>query len=110
MTLDQTKAAGDLTLARDVTVRVDGLHAGSAYILSHDRVDADHSDIATVWGGMREQGQAWPDDSQWNLLRKADRLEQLAPPADVLADDRGRVSVTFTLPMPAMSSLRLTPR
>jgi xylan 1,4-beta-xylosidase len=109
MTLDQTKASGAADLARTVTMSVDGLAARAAYTLSHERVDADHSNIAAVWGSIREDGQAWPDDSQWEQLRKADRLERLAPPAEVVADDQGRVSVTFALPMPAMSFLRLTP-
>jgi xylan 1,4-beta-xylosidase len=108
-TLDQTKAAGEENLARSVTVTVDGLEPGTAYTLSHDRVDQDHSNIARVWGEMRVEDQAWPTEEQWERLREADRLDQLEPPRQVEADQQGRVSVTFDLPMPSMSLLRLTP-
>ena len=110
MTLDQTKAAGSAPLDRSVTVTVDGLAAGSSYTLTHDRVDAEHSNIASVWGRLRNGDQAWPDDEQWQQLRESDRLDALDAPADVVADDRGRVSVTFDLPMPSMSFLGLRPR
>ncbi|HZJ05614.1 MAG TPA: glycosyl hydrolase [Nocardioidaceae bacterium] len=109
MTLDQTKATGSLDLARTVTVSVEGLPAGSAYTLSHHRVDADHSNIASVWGSLRDGDQPWPDEAQWEQLRASDRLEQLEAPAEMVADDRGRISVSFELPMPSMSFLRLTP-
>jgi hypothetical protein len=62
-----------------------------------------------VWGSIRTGDQAWPDDDQWQQLREADRLEHLEPAADVVADDRGSVSVSFELPMPAMSFLALRP-
>ena len=110
MTLDQTKAAGSLDLARTVELSVGSLAPGSAYTLSHDRVDADHSNIASVWGRLREVDQAWPDEAQWEQLRASDRLEQLEPPAEMVADERGWISVSFELPMPSMSLLRLTPR
>ncbi len=109
LTLDQNKASGSPELARTVTVSVDGLAAGTSYTLTHDRVDQDHSDIATVWGRIREEGQAWPTDEQWEQLRAADRLEQLEPPMLVTADGQGRVAVTFEMPMPSMSFLELTP-
>ena len=66
--------------------------------------------VASAWGRLRDGDQAWPDARQWEQLRAADRLEHLVPPADVAADDQGRVEVTFELPMPSMSFLRLTPR
>jgi xylan 1,4-beta-xylosidase len=58
---------------------------------------------------MREGGQAWPTEEQWQRLREADRLDELEPARRVTTDRDGRVSVTFDLPMPAMSGLRLTP-
>jgi xylan 1,4-beta-xylosidase len=109
MTLDQTKAAGEPSLDRPVTVAVEGLDPGAAYTLSHERVDQDHSNIAGVWGELREADQAWPTDEQWDRLREADRLESFEPPHQVVADGQGRVTVTFDLPMPAMSFLRLVP-
>ena len=109
MTLDQSKAAGSAPLDRSVTVTVDGLAAGAPYTFTHDRVDADHSNIAPVWGRLRDDDQTWPDDAQWRTLREADQLEALEPPTTVVADDTGRVTLTFDLPMPSISFLRLTP-
>jgi xylan 1,4-beta-xylosidase len=110
MTLDQSKASGSDALARRVSLTVQGLAPGAPYLLTHDRVDDHHSNVASAWGRLRDGDQAWPDERQWEQLRAADRLEHLVPPADVTADDQGRVEVTFDLPMPSMSFLRLTPR
>ncbi len=108
-TLDQSKAAGHQPLDREVTVAVDGLRPGSTYTLRHRRVDELHSNVAGAWGRLREGDQAWPTDEQWAQLRAADRLEDLAPEAEVTADGDGRVSTTFTLPMPGISLLELRP-
>jgi xylan 1,4-beta-xylosidase len=108
-TLDQTKATGNDALARDVEVRVAGLVPGEAYALSHHRVDAEHSNIAATWGRIRRDGQDWPDEEQWQTLHAADRLETLEPETSVTADEGGTVTITFPLPMPAMSLLELTP-
>ena len=110
LTLDQTKASGSAELGRPVTVAVSGLEPGAAYVVHHDRVDDDHSDIAAVWGRLKNDDQAWPTEEQWVQLREADRLETLVPDADLRADDSGRAEVTFDLPMPSMSSLSLTPK
>ncbi|MGH3385455.1 MAG: GH39 family glycosyl hydrolase, partial [Nocardioidaceae bacterium] len=109
MTLDQTKADGAEPLAREVAVQVDGLVPGSTYSLSHHRVDADHSNVPGVWGRLRDGDQSWPTDQQWELLRDADRLDSLAPAREVVAGPDGRVVVAFSLPMPSMSLLELTP-
>lgn len=71
----------------------------------HHRVDANHSNIAAVWGRIRRAGQDWPDEDQWRVLRAADRLE---PPNEVGTDEHGVLTVCFGLPMPAMSLLELT--
>ena len=109
MTLDQTKAAGSEPLDRDVTVRVEGLVAGASYTLTHDRVDAGHSNVAGAWGAMRDGDQAWPDEDQWAALRAADRLDALEEPREVVADADGTVTVETVLPMPSISFLHLTP-
>ena len=109
LTLDQSKATGDAALDREVTVELTGLEPGTSYSLTHERVDEQHSNIARVWGGLREDGQAWPTDEQWETLRAADRLEQLEPTSTVTADDAGVVQVTTTMPMPSMSLLTLAP-
>jgi xylan 1,4-beta-xylosidase len=109
LTLDQTKASGSADLARPVTVAITGLEAGASYVVHHDRVDDDHSDIAAVWGRLKDDGQDWPTDEQWAQLRAADKLEALVPDDTLVADDKGRLGVSFDLPMPSMSSLTLTP-
>ncbi len=110
LTLDQTKASGSADLARPVTVAITGLEPGASYVVHHDRVDDDHSDIAAVWGRLKDDGQDWPTDEQWAQLRAADKLEALVPDDTLVADDEGRVELSFDLPMPSMSSLTLTTR
>lgn len=109
LTLDQTKASGSAGLARRVRVEVDGLEPSATYVLRHERVDDQHSDIAAVWGRIREDGQAWPTDEQWQVLRDADRLDRLGPDERVVADADGRLVVEHDQPMPSMSLLTLTP-
>jgi xylan 1,4-beta-xylosidase len=87
-------------------VRVAGLAPGTTYTVAHERVDADHSNVAGTWAALRDGDQPWPDDAQWETLRKADRLETLEDPRPVTADDDGTAEVTFDLPMPGMSYLR----
>jgi hypothetical protein len=54
--------------------------------------------------------EVWPTEEQWSFLREADRLDELEPAADVVADARGRVVAGLELPMPSMSFLHLSPR
>ena len=108
MTLDQTKATGAEDLSREVSVTVSGLAPRAAYTLHHQRVDADHSNIARVWETLREPDQSWPSEEQWAQLRAADRLEELEPEREIVAGPDGTVTVTFELPMPSMSRLGLT--
>jgi xylan 1,4-beta-xylosidase len=65
--------------------------------------------VAAVWGRLREDGQDWPTEEQWVLLREADRLDRLEPDRTVTADASGVVTVGCDLPMPAMSLVTLTP-
>ncbi|MFA6300602.1 MAG: glycosyl hydrolase, partial [Nocardioides sp.] len=109
LTLDQGKAAGSAALARDVEVVVRGLPPGSSYTLRHERVDEDHSNIASRWGRLKEPDQDWPTESQWAELRDADRLDVLEPDRVVSADASGVVAVGAALPMPSASRLVLTP-
>ncbi len=82
---------------------------GASYTLSHERVDQDHSNVASAWGRLREDGQAWPTDEQWETLREADTLDRLEPDRVVTADEAGVVVVDVVLPMPSMSQLTLVP-
>lgn len=109
MTLDQSKSAGSAALDRTVTVTVDGLTPAASYLLTQEGVDADHSNVAGTWGAIKEADQAWPTEEQWERLRKADQLEELAPEATVTADEHGSVTLDVVLRMPSMAFLRLEP-
>lgn len=102
-------AAGSSALGRDVEIEVRGLAAGSSYTLRHDRVDEDHSNVASTWGRLRDPGQAWPTDGQWEALRAADQLARLEPDRVVTANESGVVEVDVVLPMPSISQLTLVP-
>ena len=88
LTLDQTKASGSDDLCRRVRVDYSGLTPGATYTLHHDRVDDEHSDIAAVWGRLKDDDQDWPTPEQWAHLREADRLDALEPDRSVTADAR----------------------
>lgn len=96
-------------------MRVDGLAAGAAYTLTQEGVDAEHSTSTPNTPRRRHLGrapdddQAWPTEEQWEALRAADRLEELAPATTVTADEHGTVTVEVTLQMPSMAFLRLVP-
>ena len=109
LTLDQSKAAGSAALGRDVAVEVRGLAAGAPYTLRHDRVDEDHSNVASAWARLREPDQAWPTAAQWESLRGADQLARLEPDRVVAADASGLVVIDTVLPMPSISQLMLVP-
>jgi xylan 1,4-beta-xylosidase len=104
-TLDQSKATGDRTLDRSVTIEIRGLSPGS-YELRHHRIDAEHSNIVGTWERLGRPD--WPDDAGWNALRAADRLETVEPPRRVSVDG-ATVALQFELPMPAMSLIELVP-
>ncbi len=108
MTLDQTKAAGSADLARHVQVTLHGAEPGSTYLVRQHGVDAHHSNIAAVWGELREEGQNWPSEEQWQQLRAADRLERTGSEVKVVADDAGTLVVELDLEMPSMHLLRLS--
>jgi len=71
-------------------------------------VDEDHSNVASVWGRLREDGQDWPTEEQWQVLRDADRLEEPEPAREVTADAAGAVRLETELPMPSMSLFTLS--
>jgi len=105
-TPDQSKAAGAADLGRSITLVVEGLAVGP-YELRHQRVDADHSNIVAAWERLGRP--AWPTADGWATLHAADHLEDLVAPSRVVADDEGRITIVFDLPMPAMSLVELVP-
>lgn len=97
---------GDPLLERRVRLQV-SVAAGTAYTVTHHRVDTAHSNIVAAWERMRGTA-AWPDDHQWQLLRKANTLDELTRPATFLAGP-GELEPDFTLPMPGVSYVELVP-
>ena len=98
----QTKAGGDDELARRLALRVAGLDETVSHLLRHFRVDATHSNISSVWESIGG-GADWPNDDQWDPLRRADQLDALHPPRSF--DPASERAVEFDLPMPGISYL-----
>lgn len=105
-TLDQSKAGGSPDLARQVTVRFEGVSAGR-YTLRHHRVDHAHGDLQELWRQIGA-GADWPDEAQWAQLRAADTLAEVAGGRMLDAVD-GAVVLEVELPMPGIALLELTP-
>ena len=91
-TLDQTKAAGDPQLDREIVIEGISGHATLA------RVDETHSNIARHWHGERP----WPTETELAELRAADVLD---------VEDLGSIdgNVSIQLPMPGIARLRIAP-
>lgn len=103
-TLNQAQSDGAPELARAVTLTVSGL--AGAYTLTHHRIDDTHSNITAVWQSMG--GGDWPAADQWDELTAANTLDELHPATELTTTDT--TTLEFTLPMPAVSFLTLTPR
>jgi xylan 1,4-beta-xylosidase len=105
-TADVSKSAGEPLLDRTVELRVTGLTAGE-FEIRHRRLDEHHSNLNRSWAGLAGDRE-WPDDAGWQELRRADRLEDLDGVTTVDAGDAS-VTLSFGLPMPAVSLIELTP-
>lgn len=104
--LDQHAAGGDPRLDRDVRLRVQ-VPDGTAYRVTHHRIDAAHSNIVAAWDRVRGDAR-WPDDAQWQLLKQSNTLDAAAPAAR-RGPVGGELVFDFHLPMPAVSCLDLVP-
>ena len=89
--------------AADVDLLIEGVPQ-KAVEVTHDRVDATHSNAYEAWKRMGSP-QA-PTRAQLQDLERAGRLQPLEPPRKVRVED-GRVRLTFTLPRQAVSLIRL---
>jgi xylan 1,4-beta-xylosidase len=98
-TLDQSKAHGDPSLARTVSVTFGGLSAGRVTLT---RLDRDHGDIATLADRLGIGD--WPTDEQWTELRTADRLS--AEDIESTVTDAG-LTVRIDLPQPGAVLIEL---
>jgi xylan 1,4-beta-xylosidase len=102
-TLDQSKTDGHEPLDRTIRVRFTGLTGD--YAIRHYRVDEQHSNIGATWARM-SNGEPWPTEDQWTGLTAADQLEMAEPEFKAGPD----VTLAFTLPMPSVSLIELSPR
>jgi xylan 1,4-beta-xylosidase len=106
-TLEQSRLDGDPRLAREIRLRIEA-PPGAAYQVTHHRIDADHSNIVPAWERIRGLAD-WPGPGQWQRLRTANTLDALTPPTVLIAAADG-LAAGFTLPLPAVSYLELTPQ
>lgn len=107
VTNDQTNARGNPMLDRKVGLTVTGLRPGASYTLAHYRIDQTHSNIYGAWQKMGAP--AWPTPAQLTDLHKLDGLQTLQPSSSVQADGQGKIALNFTMPMPSVSFLTITP-
>jgi xylan 1,4-beta-xylosidase len=107
VTLNQAKTGGDPQLDRLVRLTV-SVPPGTAYTIRHYRIDAEHSNIVTVWEQMC-RGASWPDDGQWPVLGEMNTLDELCPASQAVAENGQPLEFTFDLPMPGISFLELAP-
>jgi xylan 1,4-beta-xylosidase len=106
-TQEHAKEMGDSALNRRVTVTVTGLMPGKSYQVEHDRIDNDHSNVYGAWQAMGSP--QWPNAAQMALLRQRDSLQSLTPETSLAADAQGQITLSFNMPMPAVSFLNISP-
>lgn len=90
--------------ASEVDLLVDGVQGRSADV-THDRVDATHSNAYEAWKRMGSPPA--PTRAQYTELERAGQLQRLEPLRRMKVED-GRVRLTFSLPRQAVSLIRLT--
>jgi xylan 1,4-beta-xylosidase len=105
---DQANAAGKSSLDRQVSLNVTGLGRGLNYRLQHYRVDNIHSNVYGVWKKMGSP--VWPNQAELAKLHQGDGLETLDPETALTADSQGDMKIEFSLPMPSLSLIVLTPQ
>ncbi len=88
----------------DVELTLEGLPNGPA-LLTHYRVDADHSNSYEAWKKMGAPQN--PSASQYAQLERAGHLELFSAPQHLRAT-AGRVTLRFNLPRQGVSLLRIT--
>jgi xylan 1,4-beta-xylosidase len=104
-TVDVSKADGEALLDRSASLTVRNLDR-PRYRRRHWRLDEHHSNLVRRW--LELDGGDWPSDAQWAILAEQDRLEELEPIFDLDAE-QGSITLTFDLPMPAISLIELEP-
>ena len=90
--------------AAEVDLLVEGVQGRSADV-THDRVDATHSNAYEAWKRMGSP--AAPTRTQYSELERAGQLQRLEPSRHVKVED-GRLRLAFALPRQAVSLVRVT--
>jgi xylan 1,4-beta-xylosidase len=90
--------------ASEIDVTIDGAADGRP-LLTHMRVDQDHSNAYEAWKKMGAPQP--PTSAQYAELEKTGKLQPLRPPERVRVQN-GAVHVAFTLPRQGVSLLKLT--
>jgi xylan 1,4-beta-xylosidase len=106
-TQEHAKDVGSMALGRHVSLTINGLVPGKRYVVEHDRIDNDHSNVYGAWESMGSP--KWPDAAQMTVLHQRDALQTLLPVSSVTATAQGTISLEFEMPMPAVSFVRITP-
>ena len=88
----------------EVELLVDGVQ-GRAVEVTHERVDATHSNSYEEWKRMGSPQP--PTRAQYKQLERAGQLQPLEPSRRIKVED-GKVRLTFTLPRQAVSLVRMT--
>jgi xylan 1,4-beta-xylosidase len=103
-TLDQATRHGRAGLDRRVRLDLDGLAAtAGGWTATVTRLDRDHGDVTTLAARLGIDG--WPDQDQWDLLRRADTLTaEPLPPAGPGA------AFELDLVHPAAALIEIAPR
>jgi xylan 1,4-beta-xylosidase len=88
-----------------IALSVQGLPAGAQRVLlSHYRIDANHSNAYSVWKAIGSPQEPTPD--QQRQLEAAGQLQLLDSP-NWLWNQSGTASINFDLPRQAVSLIRL---
>jgi xylan 1,4-beta-xylosidase len=92
--------------AAPVRISLSGIPAAAERVLlSHYRIDQDHSNAYTVWKQMGSPQSPTPE--QYAKLEAAGQLQLLESPRWIVSPG-GRMDVTFVLPRQGVSLIRLT--
>jgi xylan 1,4-beta-xylosidase len=89
--------------AADVDLAVEHV-ADGAVVVTHARVDRDHSNAYEAW--KRMGAPQTPTPAQFAQLEQSGRLAQIGPPQRLAASD-GRVRLAFALPRQAVSLITI---
>lgn len=99
---DRLDRSGSAALSLEIA----GVPAGE-YMLTHHRIDSAHGDPFLVWDAAG--GPLRPDTALLAAMRERHEIEILEAPRAV-SPRNGAVDVSFALPLPGVSLLRLCPR